>query len=57
MDFHKLTKQILVAHRKSLMDEPKQILEEELVPQDMPLLENASLYFELDAKRNPKILS
>ena len=45
MDFHKLTKQILVAHKKSLMNEPKQILEEEPVPYDMSLLENASLYF------------
>ena len=48
MDLLKLTKRILVAHRESPMAEPKQIMEEETVPEGMLVLENASLHVELE---------
>ena len=39
------------------MAEPEQILEEEAKPHGMPVLENASLYIELEKKCNAKIQS
>ena len=39
------------------IDEPRQIIEEETVPQGMLVLENACLYIELEAKRNAEIQS
>ena len=39
------------------MDEPGQIMEEDIVPEGMPLLENASLYVEFEVRRNTEIQS
>ena len=39
------------------MEESRKIVEEEVIPEGMPTLENASLYVELRAKRNIEIQS
>ena len=44
-------------HIDIAMEESRKIVEEEVIPEGMPTLENASLYVELEAKRNLEIQS
>ena len=37
------------------IDEPRQIIEEETTPEGMSILEDASIYVELEAKCNAKV--
>ena len=42
-------------HVDILMVEPEPIMEEDIIPKGMPVLENASLYVELEANPNAEI--